>query len=151
MVDTSFFYCVSKKGHMNFECPVCFDGQLDEVEHIWCVLPCTHHICLNCLVRLPCDPHIRCPMCRREMTQSVPEQIRGSRVLSLNIQTDIDDRIFETIMRRQRILGRPSNTWNAPNLAMSTDLVLGEQDAPMENAPSTEATGDNGSRSELEV
>ena len=122
---------------MGFECPICFDAEADGVTKIWCVLPCRHTTCLGCLLKLDQSTNAACPMCRRDVSQLVPERIvcATPRVVSLNVQSDIDEHVFEEIVRRVQVSTRIHDAviGGAAPRNRSQPLVL------YEHAPATES------------
>lgn len=50
------------------DCPVCFGPLATAVR---CVLPCTHTLCLGCLLRLRTPAS--CPLCRADLSTLLPE------------------------------------------------------------------------------
>ena len=56
------------RGMNDDDCPVCF-GPLATV--VRCVLPCTHTLCLRCLLRLRTP--VSCPLCRADLAALLPE------------------------------------------------------------------------------
>ena len=90
------FY-VTEEGRMN-ECPVC----LEEMERaVWCTMPCAHHICFPCLLRMWEHSSRSCPLCRRSMSDCLPPcRNKVRRIEDLETMTD---EAFERIVRRMQV------------------------------------------------
>lgn len=106
------------------ECPVCYDENL-KVCKVWCLLPCTHVLCMDCASAIMTGLKIQCPMCRTDIPLPA-EWKRPSREVTpvaLNIQTVLDEDGIDAIVRRVQATGR-----------LSTAVVSGA--APRNRRPS---------------
>ena len=71
------------------ECPVCFDTISKKIS---CNLPCSHQICLNCLIKLNLP---KCPICRANLVSFLPKIMIEDMKLSkeeksIGFQSEID-------------------------------------------------------------
>ena len=61
------------------ECLVCFTNY-------WIAnTPCNHNICIECIFKLKKD---ECPMCRRQILYTIPDEIKTYMQIYRNIQKD---------------------------------------------------------------
>mgnify|MGYP005646898539 FL=1 len=67
---------------MQMECCVCLErfGEVDQ--RIECRLPCTHSVCLHCLVAGPLQA---CPLCRQPLRRALPPALQRTDSARLDI------------------------------------------------------------------
>ena len=88
------------------ECPVCYESMTGTIQTS---LPCSHSLCLRCLLKLPTPQ--RCPMCRCDIVSHFPQSstTQGPNVVTLNIQTstneEVTDSVIRSIARRVQLAG----------------------------------------------
>lgn len=64
------------------ECPVCFEAA---GSRIVASLPCSHVLCLQCLLRLPVPQ--TCPLCRSSLVHLMPRRPSSPTTVTLNVST----------------------------------------------------------------
>lgn len=106
------------------ECPVCFESLRPRITTVF---PCSHAVCLNCLVRL--RPPQRCPLCRRNLTPLIPVTPTPQAV-TLNIRTRDPEDVTMSSYRR-RITQR---------LALAVGMGAAPRNRPPRNLPPVRRT-----------
>ena len=123
-----FFRNEAANGMCDRDCPVCYESLQTRIATR---LPCSHTLCLSCLVRLPVPQS--CPMCRFSIVHLVP-LVRSTppTVVTLNVSTRVaaPSETTQTLFERVRVAEHLANAIRvgaAPrNSRRSTDLPFDE-------------------------
>lgn len=82
------------------ECPVCFEPYDMRIQ---CVLPCTHSVCMQCILKI--EKPIRCPLCRMDLDSHIvypPREVVEINILSSQHSNSIDIPSLVGLMMRLR-------------------------------------------------